>query len=103
MRALSVQLVPISCARGSALVLGVAGCHHVHGVTGPWSTRLLEHPRSLARGKVGQQVGEDRWVKGASGAWQGTVGVLAIPGSVAQASVFLSYTHICFMQPIIWE
>lgn len=33
MRALSVQLVPISCAQGFALVLGAAGCHRIHGVT----------------------------------------------------------------------
>lgn len=33
MRALSVQLVPISCAQGFVLVLGAAGCHHVHSVT----------------------------------------------------------------------
>lgn len=70
MRALSVQLVPISCAWGFALVLHASGCHHVHGITCSSRPFVLWAPRAspkLGRGKVAQQVREGRWARGGLG------------------------------------
>ena len=39
-----MQLVPISCAQGFALVLCAAGCHHVHGVTCSYQPFILRDP-----------------------------------------------------------
>lgn len=94
--------MPISCAWGFALVLGVASCHYVHGVTCLCQTFILWAPRAspdLGQGKLVQQVRVGRR-SGAVEAGRVLVDNLVTVGSVVRASVFLSHTHICFLQPI---
>lgn len=54
-RALSVQLVPISRGQSPVLVLGAAGCHHAHGITCPYQPFILWAPG--ASPELGQEKG----------------------------------------------
>lgn len=76
-RALSVQLVPISCAGVLPLcVVWLAVPVSVVSLapTSLLSTRLLEHPRSLARGKWHSRSGRGGGRKGEYGALAGHCG-----------------------------